>query len=308
MNPPYYYDYLNAKNGMINPSTIKVRNTSLARFFEKYLLEKAISRFKFTLPKEWAENYFQYVLFCLGYIGVINTDKYGVIPQDCTLSGYNVFYQPSRILVTNPLLKSDMDLVIGYNAEIIKLQPCYSGIMDIVEYYGEMMALTSASLGVNILNSRLAYVFLADTPSVAESFKKMTDRILSGEPAVVVDKKLRDGIDGDFKIEFFNNALKNNFIATELMSVLRDIERQFCNEVGIPNYDETKRERISVDEVNMNNEETYSMCQLWLETMHEDIERVNKMFGTDISVELREEKKGGMSSGIENNANGALSV
>ena len=304
--PPFYYNYLNATDGLINPSTIHVSNTALATFYRKYLLQKAISRFKFTLPETWSWQYFVYVLFCWGTVAVFDTDKFGVICQACGLSGYDVFYQPTRAVVTNPLINAK-ELKIGQQTELIYLQPGYSGIMDIVTYYGDLMALASQAAGYNLLNSRLAYVFASKNKTAAESFKAMTDKVLSGDPAVFIDNKLLDD-SGNLNMMYFSNKLKENFITPELLSVLRDLELKFDTEIGIPNQNENLRERQNVDQVNMNNFETQAKCLLWLDTLRKCIEKVNTMFSVKLNVELRNLNEGGMTDGIEAVNHGNVSL
>ena len=60
---PIYYNYENMVNASINPSTMHAKNTGLSLFFTRYLLQKAISVFKWTLPDNWKRegaNYFLY--------------------------------------------------------------------------------------------------------------------------------------------------------------------------------------------------------------------------------------------------------
>ncbi len=305
--PPFYYNHLNAVNGLINPSTIHVSNTTLASFYRKYLLQKAISRFDFTIPETWAKNYFLYVLFSYGVLAVFNTDKFGVICQGCGLSGYDVFYQPTKAIVTNPLING-RELKIGRQCEILYLQPGYSGIMDIVTYYGDLMALASQAAGYNLLNSRLAYVFASKNKTMAESFKSMTDKVLSGEPAVVVDKQLLDN-NGDLSMFYFSNKLKENFITPELLNVLRDLEIKFDNEIGIPNQNESLRERQNVDQVHMNDFETQAKCLLWLDTLKKCIDKINNMFSINLSVKLRNLSEGSvMQNASPSVDNGSLPV
>ena len=305
--PPFYYNYLNAVNGSINPSTVHVSGTTLASFYRKYLLQKAISRFDFTIPDTWAKNYFLYVLFCYGVLAVFNTDRFGVICQDCGLSGYDVFYQPTKAVVTNPLINGK-ELKIGRLCELLYLQPGYSGIMDIVTYYGDLMALASQAAGYNLLNSRLAYVFASKNKSMAESFKSMTDKVLSGDPAVVVDKQLLDN-NGDLSMFYFSNKLKENFITPELLNVLRDLEIKFDNEIGIPNQNESLRERQNVDQVHMNDFETQAKCLLWLDTMKDCISKINRMFSINLSVKLRDLSEGSVIQNASQTVNnGTVSV
>ena len=286
MGAPYEYDYINAQTQAVRPSTMHLRDNGMQRFFRKYLLEKAFSVFEWKLPETWSKNYFLYVLYCWGYIAVINTDKFGVIPQGCGLQGYNVMYDPTNAVISNPLLTGILTPTIGQQCEIIKLQPNYSGIMDIVDFYADMLALSAATATTNLFNSKLAYVFAAQNKSAAESFKKMYDDLASGNPAVVVDKNLFND-DGSPNWAIFNQNVAQTYIAGTILDDMRKWECRFDTEIGIPNSNTEKRERLITDEVQSNNIEVKSKAALWLETLQECVKKVNAMFKTNISVDWR---------------------
>lgn len=284
---PTNYEFENLYNSMRSPSSVHCRNTALVEYYTKYLLEKAISVFKFDgIPDKWAMNYFQYVLFGYGYVAIINTDKYGVIPQLSGLTGYNVFYQPTMVTIANPLLDGLKTLEIGTQCEIIKLQPNYSGVMDIVTTYADLMALCLETAGINLLNSKMSYIFFSQNKSGAETFKKMYDKIASGEPMAVIDKSLLDD-EGNPSWTMFTQNVGQNYITDKILNDLQTIEDQFNTEIGIPNANTQKKERLIVDEVNANNIDTNAKIALWLETMQRDIDKVNQMFGLDLSVSYR---------------------
>lgn len=284
---PYYYNYINAETSRVTPSTVHVKDSGLCRYFTKYLLQKAISVFEWDLPETWNKDYFLYVLYCCGYVAVINTDKFGVIPQGCGLKGYDVFYAPTHAVIANPLLSGILEPRIGTQCELLKLQPDFSGILDLVGHYAEQMALASQSVSVNLLNSKLSYVFAAKTKALAEAFKKMYDQIASGEPAVVIDSRLKNAADGEETWKAFEQNVGGNYIVTDLLADLRKIEAMFDTEIGIPNANTDKRERLIQDEVNANNIETYSKCAMWLENLQDACKRVNDMFGLSIAVRWR---------------------
>lgn len=285
-NIPAMYDYVNCINASSSPSTVHCKNTALGFYYRRYLLQKAMSLYEWKLPETWNKAYFLYVLYCWGYIAVVNTNKFGVIPQGCGLTGYDIYYQPTHALITNPLLRGTLQPRIGTQCEIIKLQPDYGGIMDMVSYYADMLALCAESVGVNLVNSHLAYVFTAKNKSGAESFKKLYDQVASGEPCVVIDKNLYQD-DGSKAWEAFEQNLGQNYIAGDVLSDMRKIESMFDTDIGIPNANTDKRERLVTDEVNANNIETASKCAMWLEHIKESVAKVNKMFGLDISVNWR---------------------
>ena len=67
---PADYRYENLYNASRSPSTVHVKNTRLYRFFRKYLLERAISVFKWNLPEEWDKDYFLYKLYGIGFLAL----------------------------------------------------------------------------------------------------------------------------------------------------------------------------------------------------------------------------------------------
>lgn len=296
---PYSYEMMNLFNSSYSPSTLHTKNTQMFTFFKKYLLEKVMSVFEFELSEMWDRNYFLYSLFLNGYLAVVNTDKFGVICQHCGLRGYNIYYNPTHAVIVNPLLTGILEPKIGTQCSLIRLQPDYSGVSDIVNYYADNMAMTAESCEMNIMNSKLSFLFAVRGKSQAESMKKILDQVMRGELGVFYDEKLKMGND-NIPLDFFNNDLKKNFIAPELQDTLRRWEEMFCNEVGIPNVRSDKKERMIVDEVNSNNIECFTKAELWLETLKEGIEQTNKMFNLNLSVKLRHNEGG------ENNARGTL--
>lgn len=299
---PFDYQTLNYYNAQRSPSTVHVKNTRLRNFFRKYLFQKAISVFKWNLPEEWDKDYFLYTLYGLGYIAVVHTDKYGVICQGGALGGYNLYYRPSYIIITNPLLPETLTCSIDRRIEsmadraltsitdkecvLIKLQPDYSSIMDIVGYYADQMALTSESMGINLLNVKSGTVFGAESKAKAESFKKMYDMLSDGDPAVVIDKQLLDDQGKPIWFPFTQN-IKESYVVSDMLSDMRKIEAMFCTDIGIPNANTDKRERLISDEVNANNVETSSRCEMWLEEIRKGLTKANEKYKLNMTVDWR---------------------
>lgn len=292
MSVPYSYQFMNLYNSAVNPSTVHCKNTALVNYYTRYLLQKVMSVYDFTgLPEEWAENYFKYCLFAFGYLAVFDTERYGVICQECTLSDtYTIFRQPKIAIVTNPLFKKSLELVIGEDCEVIKLQPDYGNVMDIVGTYADLMGLCLETAGTNLLNSKMSYVFFSDNKTAAESFKKMYDKLASGEPMAVIDKNLMNN-DGTKSWDFFMQNVGQNFIVDKVMDTLKNLEDQFNTRVGIPNANTQKRERLITDEVKANDVDTKSLVSLWLDTMRKDIAKVNRMFNLSMAVNYRYEQE-----------------
>lgn len=292
------YDYINLYSASRSPSTVHVKNTRLARYFRKYLLQKAFSVFKWKLPDEWDRDYFLYTLYCRGFIAILNTARYGTICQECSPGGYNLYYRPSYVIVTNPLIRDTLTLNIDRDCVLLKLQPDYSSIMDIVSYYADQLALASEAMGVNLVNTKSGVVFGADGKAQAESFKKMFDNLSEGDPAVVIGKKLLND-DGSPNWFPFVQNVKESYVTSDILSDMRKIEAMFDTEIGIPNANTDKRERLISDEVNANNVETATRCELWLETLRTGIDKANAMFNLQLAVDWRVNPKTEIADGWE---------
>ena len=288
---PVGYGDINLYHAQFSPSTVHCKNTYLSRYFRKYLLQKAISVFKWTLPEEWDEDYFKYVLYGIGYIAVLETKSFGVICQGGALGGYNLYYKPSYIMITNPLIKGTITANINTDCGVIKLQPDYSSIMDIVGYYADMLALAAESVGMNLVNVKTATIFGAKDKTQAETYKKMFDNVASGEPAVVIGKQILDETTGKPNWFPFVQNMKEQYIVADVLSDIRKIEAMFDTDIGIPNANTDKKERLVTDEINANNVETASKCELWLESLRKGVKKANEMYNLNLSVDWRVDPK-----------------
>lgn len=295
---PASYSLYNYCNDLVTPSTTHVSGSGLSLFYQRHLFQRAISVFKWSgIPSHWAKNYFETILWLWGWIAVVKTDKFGVIPQGCGLRGYDVMYQPTHAVIVNPLLKGFMEPKIGSQCEIFRISPDYRGIYDLCTYYGDQLALSAQALMSTLVNSKLAYLIAVADKTSAESLKKAYDCVMKGEPMVAIDKKLL-GEDGKPTWIMFNQDLRQNYIATQILNDMRTIQNMFDTEIGIPSANTMKRERLIQDEVNANNVETYSKCELWLDTLKDCCRKVNAMFGLNISVDWRFTPEGGCSNGL----------
>lgn len=288
-NYPYESNLINQYRSNQNPSEIHAQSAYLTRFFEKYLIEKAMSTIVWEgLPEHWEYNYFIYTLYLGGYLGIFDTDAYGVIPQWGSLAGdIDIWLQPKEFIPASVKESwSGKRFVLGRDCEILRLQPNYSGIWDIISTYSNILALSYESAGINLLNSKIGYIFAAESQNVAESYKKMMDDLLSGRPAAVVSRKLfRD--DGKLAYDVLVNDLNKIYIQSEILSDMAAWDARFNAEIGIPNTNIQKKSGISPEEVSANNADTRAKAEIWLEQINRDLEKINNHFELQITARLR---------------------
>ena len=138
---------------------------------------------------------------------------------------------------------------------------------------------------MNLVNTKFGTIFGAEDKRQATAYQKMFDK-LSTDPIVIMGKKLI-GDDGSPNWFPFTQHVKESYIVSDLLSDMRKIEAQFDTDFGIPSANTDKKERLITDEVNANNVETMTTCELWLETIRKGMNEANKMFGLPLSVDWR---------------------
>lgn len=283
MNSPYTYKVINELNQCSLPNGIKLRDNNTFYYFSKYYFQKILSLYKINQPEEWPNDYILEVLFRNGFVTIFDSNKFGVIPQMCTLNGFNVFYHPREAIITNPLLPDVKRLLIDEECVVIHL-PEYSGLCDIVSKYAAEAALAMEALDTSIFNTHFATIFAAEDKSTAKSFYEMVDRVARGEIAVAVGKKLFDETGKPKWLPFDSNG---KYMANDIMLTLNTLEQRFNTEIGIPNANLDKRQYLSDDEVNANNIDTNAKCALWLDYIQEGFDKANKKYGLDLSIQFR---------------------
>lgn len=253
--------------------------TTSTMYYQEYLLKKIFAIFDFSLPDTWDLDYFQQHLFLDGYIAVTDTDA-GILPLQCSFSGINVFSHPTDIIIANPVLGS-FERKIGVNGVLIKLQYNYMGIHALLNRYAALLAMCDSALSVNLMNSKVAFIGMAENKAQADTMKKMYDEISMGKPAVFV----KGSAIGNGE-SFYFNRVKENYIAKDIQDTKRSLINEFLTEIGINNANINKRERLNLDEVNANDEEIRANVQHWYDNIRAGFDEVNAMF-TDLNISVK---------------------
>lgn len=275
---PTDYEGLNTYNSMRSVAG-HVQNDLNTTYYMRALYQRALAGTKFVLPDAWkrSKRYFKNVLFSLGYIGVIKTPEYGVIPQICTFSGYGLFRQPVKMIVTQPLVQ--FEGTIGEDCELIHLCGDFMGIMDIVEHFAIRLSLAITSVDCALVNERLSVLAAGKNKAASETLKYLYEKISAGEPFAVYDKAIKsDSIDGsDEPIWTFSQDVASQYISDKLLADIDTILIQFDKEVGIAAVGE-KKERMITDEVAMQKEDACARSDTWFENLSDSFDLVNGLF------------------------------
>lgn len=291
MNLPFDYAKINLANGSYCPSMVKAYNNKTFDYWFRALYERAASVFEFTLPENWngpIKDFFYFCLFSYGFVGVMDREEYGIIFQPGSISGYNIYYQPSKFLYANPLLGSH-ELNIGEDCELIKMTPYYTGILSIVGKYAEQISALDSAINASILNSRVSFILGGRNRAATESLKKIMDKFYSGEPSIFYDTKLNmDRTDKEDPFMLMERSnLKSNYITPDQLQDLSTLLNNFDKEIGIPTSPYQKKERLTSYESESTMIDATARAITWKRSIDESLKVVNEHFGLNIKCDFR---------------------
>ena len=146
-----------------------------------------------------------------------------------------------------------------------------------------------SAINMSIVNSKLAWILGARNKSIAQTIKKIFDKVSRGDPLVIYDAKMQD--DPATKKEpwqFLERTnIKNSYITTDQLQDFQTLLNNFDSEIGIPTIPYQKKERMVTSEADSRIIDSTSRSIVWKNTLDECFKLVNDMFGLDLSCELR---------------------
>ena len=94
-----------------------------------------------------------------------------VVFQPCTFSGYDFYYQPTKVLISNPLFSKE--LILHKDAELLKLTPDFQGCWDVLDFYAEQLAECSKGIKMGLINAKFPMILTANNQAQSETLKKI---------------------------------------------------------------------------------------------------------------------------------------
>lgn len=296
--PPYTAQQIQWARSAYEPNSYKVDSLTL-RYFQRDLLHRITYFLDWqNIPETWDVPYLNFSLAWSGYCGVMETDRFGVIPQWGTLSGWGIYCQPDKLSVCNKWFNEPL-MIIGEECELLRMTPDYMGIWDIINYFAVKLALVSRDFDMSAVNSTVSYAIAAKNKAAAATIKALYDHMQRGEPLVVADAKQLLPNDGENQQpwQLFERNVKDGLILQECQEAIRQLYNSFDTVVGIPYASTAKKERTLTIEAEATAGETQSRIQCYIDNLSRSCDRVNNMFGLNIGIKMR----GGESNAVSSN-------
>lgn len=255
------------------------------RTFDHYLLrftELAVSMFEWSnLPDSVDERYLELTLFQRGSALFFKDEVMGMLALRCIFTGgFDVYNVP---------IKRQAFASNGYHSEFLTKD-------NSVIVWNNYLRQNSYPM-VKLMAKRIWN--LDRIIDVNANAQKTPYIVRASEKQRLTAKNLYEQVDGNQPVIFVDDAMANDVMqvfrtdAPYVADRLYALKTQYWNEtltyLGISNLNMQKKERLVTDEVTRNMGATIASRYSRLESRRKAAEEINRLFGTDIEVDYRED-------------------
>lgn len=270
----------NKGNGLFGESAV-MNNATYIQYFNR-LVELSVSMFEWQgLPESVDPRYLELHLFQNGSVVYFRDEVMGDLCLDCIANGqFDVYGNPiSRRAYSsyNQYQKTlnESDSVIIWNNYL--RQP---SVLD-VKMFAKRLYNLDRIIDVNA-NAQKTPVLVQGTEKQRLTLVNLYKEFDGNAPFIFGDKNL----DLNSLRAISTNA---PYVADKLYQLKTQIWNEALTYLGISNLNIQKKERMITDEVQRNQGGTIASRYSRLEARREAVDKINRMFGTDISVDYRED-------------------
>ena len=259
------------------------QDLSLDKLSEYYIKDTLIRTQKMfnynNLPKTIPKEQLELLLQRNGYavITKVNGNLYAFYGG---LGGEpNEYYLPTIATVANPALKFSKSMVIDKECVVIKNDVMFMGLMSLIQSTSYLLAQADISFKYALINGRMKAIVTAPNDEVKASLDEMFRQIEKGSSLKVV-------VDDDLMNELKVSPYGSNDNGIDIIELKQYIIGSFYQKLGIQSNFNMKREALNSAESALNDDILYPLIDEMLEERQKGIEKINELYGTNISVEL----------------------
>ena len=259
------------------------QDLSLDKLSEYYIKDTLIRTQKMfnynNLPKTIPKEQLELLLQRNGYavITKVNGDLYAFYGG---LGGEpNEYYLPTIATVANPALKFSKSMVIDKECVVIKNDVMFMGLMPLIQSTSYLLAQADISFKYALINGRMKAIVTAPNDEVKASLDEMFRQIEKGSSLKVV-------VDDDLMNELKVSPYGSNDNGIDIIELKQYIIGSFYQKLGIQSNFNMKREALNSAESALNDDILYPLIDEMLEERQKGVEKINELYGTNISVEL----------------------
>ena len=269
---------------LLKDFNIVKRKMDIMAMYYRYFMNSIMSMFELDdLPDTIPEDDFKFIVFRNGYttLGKANDGKLYAFSDEGLGGEPDAYYKPTISVVANAGLNFNKTFEIDKDCVIVKCTSLYNGFHEIISLYSALLATIDISMYWVSIGTRAQKLFEGSNDDVNKSLNDVFASLEDGDKLkAIVGKPLFDYL----KTQDFNQASTTTSNIKALIEAKQYIKSSFFMMLGINANYNMKRESLNENEIDADIFTLIPHIDDVFKTMSKDLEAVNKMFGTTISM------------------------
>ena len=191
----------------------------------------------------------------------------------------NEYYEYTKCIVANPYLKLNKEYTINDDCILIRNDSKMKGLIPLLEKYGVLCGDCEVSINMLTNNLRTQFFISAGDDKTKNSADEFIRKLIDGELSVIGENQFLDGV------KVHNVSSQANYIQ-QFVELNQYLKASAFNEIGLDANFNMKRERLTVNEVELNTSILIPLADNMLEERKNAIDLINKKYGLNIEVDL----------------------
>lgn len=188
-------------------------------------------------------------------------------------------YDFTQVTIANPALNISKTYTDGEDCVIVRNDPLYMGVYEILRRYCSIMAEGNLSLYMwASFGSRLTAAISAQDDDTRKSANQFIADIIRGEYSTIAESDFFDGV----KVSPLSGTGNGGILP--LLEMLQYTQAELYKAFGLSSNNNRKREALSSEETSTDDAVLLPFIDVMLDEREEGIDKVNKLFGTNIKV------------------------
>lgn len=271
---------MSKRKSAFHNSANDVSNVNFCRLYDDISL-LCKGRFKWSnLPKGIESRHIEKFLYEHGQVAFFFDEKLGYKCLPCSDTGMlNIYGDPLQFFVLSENGEGNTTLNFDEMVRIQANDHCSPNIRK-VKYYTEYINKIETTMSINLEQQKFPYV-IPTTEKNRLTMKNIFEQFKEGIQAIFVDDRMSNG--GDLGIQVLRTDAP--FLLHDLQKHKNETLNEMYSWLGINNTNQDKKERMLVDEVNVNN--SYIQMNLENEFRLRELacSMINEKYGLNIQVE-----------------------
>lgn len=193
----------------------------------------------------------------------------------------DVYYRPTIYTVANPALEFSANLKIGEDCVVVLSDSMYMGLLPMFERYASQLVENDLTLHMADINGRIMALLTAQDDRSKKAGEQYLKDVEDGKLGVIAESAFLEGLKSQ---PYASPGLTNQI--TQLIEYQQYLKAGWFNDLGLQANYNMKRESINSNEAQLNEQSLLPLIDDMLRCRRLGLDEVNKMFGTNITVDL----------------------